>query len=297
MTISATVICDSVREGRPDLRIASVKVHFPRYILAEVNTHRVFSRSFSSSRAIPVRRMIDKIRADPAMPMHWGINRPGMQAVEEAVGWRLAAVRGLWLTGMWIMTTLALLAARVGIHKQVVNRMIEPWAHVTGIITSTEWANFFALRLHKDADPTFRALAEAIYFAFVGSRPSVLAEGDWHLPFVDQFDLYDADREHQGWSEAERKKRNLSRLMTVSTARCARASYDAFDGKRSTFDQDAALCEKLASSEPKHASPFEHQATPADTDGFVHNLRGWRSQRSFFACDALPGWPPELISE
>lgn len=295
MTITARVEADSVVEGRPDLRIASVVVHFPRYILAEVNTHRVFSRSFSSSRAIPVKRMIAKIRSDPAMPMHWGINRAGMQAVEEATGLRLTLIRSLWISGMWIMTTLALLAARLGIHKQVVNRMVEPWAHVTGIITSTEWANFFELRRHKDADPTFRALADAIYDALLASRPKVLRPGEWHLPFVDTFDEADIARiVRNGQHPIEWIK---SYLMTISTARCARSSYDNFDGKRSTLDQDQALCDKLAASVPKHMSPFEHQATPADTDGFVHNLRGWRSQRSYFERDALPGWPSELTPD
>ena len=288
MTISAEVVADSCHKDRPELRISTVKVTFPRYILAEVNTHRVFSRSYSSSRAIPVKRMVANIRKDPAMPVHWGSNRPGMQAGAELTGWRLSAIKGLWLGGMWIMTSLALAAARVGVHKQVVNRMVEPWAHVTGIITSTEWANFFALRKHPDADPTFNALATEIYRALLISVPKKVDRDGWHLPFIAIEDEIEQSRNCN-------KRDTLSRLMTISTARCARASYANFDGKRSTYREDRELSEKLAASSPPHASPYEHQATPTDGDGFYHNLRGWRSQRSFMARESLPGWPPEMV--
>lgn len=294
MTVTAEVVADSCAKGKPWQRIATIKVHFPRYILAEVNTHRVFSRSYSSSRAIPTKRMVAMIRKDPAMPESWGKNKAGMQAGMELDGWRLAVVKGLWLAGMWIMTTLALLAARVGVHKQVVNRMIEPWAHATGVITSTEWANFFALRRHPDADPTFRRLAEAIYRALLVSVPRELTEGEWHLPFVTQEDVKAAYFATVGRPEIDAR----TRLLVVSTARCARASYGLFDGaERSSYDDDLKLVEKLKTSKPAHASPFEHQATPkvVAEEEFVHNLRGWRSQRSMMPEESVLGWPQEMI--
>ena len=294
MTVTAEVVADSCAKGKPWQRIATIKVHFPRYILAEVNTHRVFSRSYSSSRAIPTKRMVAMIRKDPAMPESWGQNKAGMQAGMELDGWRLVVVKGLWLTGMWIMTTLALLAARVGVHKQVVNRMIEPWAHATGVITSTEWANFFALRRHPDADPTFRRLAEAIYRALLTSVPRELDEGEWHLPFVTREDEKAAYFATIGRPGADAR----SRLLVVSTARCARASYGLFDGaERSSYDDDLKLVEKLKTSKPAHASPFEHQATPkvVAEEEFVHNLRGWRSQRSMMPEESVLGWPKEMI--
>lgn len=296
MTVTAEVVADSCAKGKPWQRIATIKVHFPRYILAEVNTHRVFSRSYSSSRAIPTKRMVAMIRKDPAMPESWGQNKAGMQAGMELDGWRLAAVKTLWLGGMWLMTTLALLAARVGVHKQVVNRMIEPWAHATGVITSTEWANFFALRRHHDADPTFKRLAYAIYQALLTSVPRELNEGEWHLPFVTREDEKAAFFATVGGSDERGKLRD--RLLVVSTARCARASYGLFDGaERSSYEDDLKLVEKLKTSKPAHASPFEHQATPkvVAEEEFVHNLRGWRSQRSMMPEESVPGWPKEMI--
>ena len=286
MTILAEVIADSVPIGRPDLRIATVRVTYPRYVLAECNTHRVFSRSYSSSRAIPVKRLIASIRANPAMPLHWGINRPGMQATEEATGWRLFMMRSLWLAAMWSSTTLALLADRLGIHKQVVNRMVEPWAHVTGVITSTEWANFFALRRHPDADPVMQGLANAIYDALKASTPVKLDRLEWHMPFV---------------TSLERAHHPTEICLAMSAARCARASYNLFNGGRTTPADDVLLAEKLRLNVPPHASPFEHQAKPIANlelhpgGEFCHNLRGWASQRSFFKGESLPGWPSELI--
>ena len=38
---------------------------YPRYIHSEFMTHRVFSRNASSSRAIPVKRMIEQVRNNP----------------------------------------------------------------------------------------------------------------------------------------------------------------------------------------------------------------------------------------
>lgn len=297
MTIEVRVEADSVRRNHPDLRIASLVVKFPRYILAEVNTHRVFSRSFSSSRAIPTKRMIANIRRDPAMPIHWGENRPGMQATVELDGWRYEAARLLWLAGMWIMTTLALIGLRLGMHKQVVNRMVEPWAHVTGIITSTEWDNFFKLRNHPDADPTFRLLASRMYAALEKSTPRILDHGDWHMPFILAEDITERRKVFYDRGLRDRALHSAATLdlLVVSAARCARVSYANFDGKRSTFEEDVALCEKLAGAEPRHASPFEHQATPMEGVDFCLNFRGWAQQRFFIQPDTNPGWPALLL--
>lgn len=283
-TISAEVICDSVYSEDSRLRITTLRLIYPRFIHSEFMTHRVFCRNASSSRAIPVRRMIANIRRDPAMPVHWGSNKPGMQAGEEVVGAKLALMKGLWLGGMWIMTTLALIAARLGVHKQVVNRMVEPWSHIMVVVTATEWANFFRLRRHKDADPTMQALAEAMWDAMVKSRPHSLKKGEWHLPFI---------------TSAERvasyaDKGRTQTIIARSAARCARTSYWNFDGKATTPEDDDRLVEKLLTG-PIHASPFEHQARLMGTSDFHGPFRGWRSQRMELPDENAFGYPSEMF--
>lgn len=288
MTIKANVVLHSTTatvmgDANP---LVTIEATYPRFIHAEVMTHRVFSRNASSSRAIPVKRAISMIRNDPAMPIHWGQNQPGMQANQELSATRKAAMRFLWLMGMWIMTTIALLADRLGAHKQIVNRLCEPWAHITVVISATEWSNFFALRRHPDAQPEIHALADAIYAAIRESTPQHLAPGEWHLPYVN---------EGKDFAKANRGARKLrvdtlEVLKMMSAARCARVSYLTHDGNRPTVEQDIALYHRLAGSAPIHASPLEHQATPNGSDVFEGNLRGWHQFRKDHTNENVPGF-------
>jgi hypothetical protein len=300
MTIYAKVLKDSVSDE--GVRVTTFEVRYPRFIHAELMTHRDFSRNASSSRAIPVKKMIKDIRRDPAMPVHWGQNQPGMQAHTELTGWRRSFVQKTWVAGMYVMTSIASLADKLGAHKQIVNRMIEPWAHITVVITATNYSNFFALRLHKDAQPEIKALAEAMYEVYRKSTPLVLKQGIWHLPYVELEDwiagqAYMAENGIKNIRE-DTLYDTLTRLMIqVSVARCARTSYKLHDGTKTTFEKDIGLYEKLVGSEPLHASPAEHQCT-ADykvlgvtwQNSHLHgNLKGMIQYRKM-----LPG---EYVSE
>lgn len=277
MTIKAKVVrySTTVSNSGSVHPLVTVEATYPRFIHAELMTHRVLSRNASSSRAIPVKRAISMIRNDPAMPVHWGQNQPGMQADQELSGFKKAVMRFLWLMGMWIMTTIALLADRLGVHKQIVNRLCEPWAHITVVITATEWANFFALRRHPDAQPEIHALADAIYEAISAKKPASLHPGEWHLPYIDEeYDITPARI-----YGAQVGLNTLDVLKKMSAARCARVSYLTHDGKNPTVEQDITLYRRLAGSAPIHASPLEHQATPTGEDAFVGNLCGWMQFR------------------
>lgn len=294
MTISAKVVEDSKTiVGGERIRLTTIEARYPRFIHAEVMTHRMFSRNASSSRAIPVKRAIRMIREDPAMPIHWGANQPGMQADQELGTIAKAVMRFLWLAGMWLMTTIALLADRLGAHKQIVNRLCEPWAHITVVISATEWANFFMLRRHRDAQPEIRALADAIYLAMKDSDPSYLVEGEWHLPYIDE--NYDLREARVYAAQIGNRDSNGSRveaieiLKMMSAARCARVSYLTHDGKNPTVEQDVALYKRLAGSSPIHASPLEHQATPTGSATFVANFRGWKQFRKEHGNENVPG--------
>ena len=246
-------------------------------------THRVFSRNASSSRAIPVKRLIDDILRDPAIPISWGKNQRGMQAGEE---WNVPVIvfddkgqpielsrEDAWLLGRDRAVELAIAFDAAGYHKQVVNRLLEPFAHINVLITATDWDNFFELRDHKDAQPEIQALAKAIKAAFEDSEPDLLEPGQWHLPFVTDY---------------ERDWLDLGTQIKVSVARCARTSYKTHEGMSPMVSKDLQLYRDLVGARPLHASPAEHQATPDEHNHLVGgwsgpslhgNFRGWVQNR------------------
>lgn len=264
-TITAKVIEDSIAEN--GVRLTTLQLCYPRFIHAEFMTHRVFSRNASSSRAIPVAKMIEQVRNDPAMPIHWGKNQAGMQANEELAPMAQESARQLWMQAARDAASVAQVMADVGLHKQVANRILEPYQYMHVIVTATEWENFFELRNHPDAQPEIHALAKVMHFALAESRPVQRQENEWHLPYV---------------TRAERVAFNndLDLLLKLSAARCARVSYLTHDGQTPSVEKDVALYDRLVGSKPLHASPIEHQATPLpEADMWSGNFRGWLQNR------------------
>lgn len=265
MTIAASIIADSIS---PDgHRITTMQLRYPRFIHAEFMTHRVFSRNASSSRAIPIEKMIRDVIEDPAMPVAWGSNKPGMQAGDEIEPGDTGRAKVAWKQARNYAVKQAWELHNLNLHKQIVNRLLEPFGHISVICTATEWDNFFALRCHPDADPTMRALAEAMRDARDDSTPD--KEAQWHLPYLDQNDW--------GWAFSNQK--GFNDLAKISAARCARVSYLNHDGTKPDIEKDLALAERLASS--KHMSPFEHQARVTGDEGTAlwGNFTGWDQYR------------------
>lgn len=254
MTITAKVILDSVS---PDgIRLTTLALRFPKFLLPQFNTHRAFSRSASSSRAIPVTRLIEDIRLDPVMPSAWLSARPGMQPGPELDQGAIDVLEDQWFRLMDRALDAASIMEDHGAAKEIVNRIIEPWAHCNVVVTSTEWSNFFKLRLHGDAQNEMRILAQAMKTALDESTPTYLHHDEWHTPFL--FDDEDMPMHL-------RKK--------VSAARCARVSYLTHEGKTPSIEADLALYDRLITSEPAHASPVEHIATPD-----VSTKGGWENR-------------------
>lgn len=270
MTIHAEILADSIGHDAP--RLTTFLVRYPRFIHPEVLRHRPMSHSVGSSRAVPVKRMLANVIADPAEPVEWGSNQPGMQAGEELTGWRLRVTRGAWHGAKWAALGAAYLAMKAGAHKQVVNRIIEPWTHTVEIITATDLASFFALRIHDAADPTIRALANAMREAMRNAPPpDLMEEGWWHLPLI---------------TDIERVNFPAKVLRRVSAARCARTSYLNHDRSAPKIGRDLELAARL--EKDAHWSPFEHQASPdlwlPSKEKFAHpdlhgNLTGWIQDR------------------
>lgn len=302
MTVpEARVICDSESPDGKRLLTYEVKAH--RFILAEINTHRVLSRNYRSSRAVPTHKLIQEVLTAPTMPVFWGKNQPGMQAAVELEDGgrgseRQRAMR-YWEAAAHHAAEIAGCMDRIGVHKQIVNRLLEPFLWVHGVISATEWENFFGLRLHKDAQPEFRVLSDAMFSAGSNSTPTLLKPGEWHLPYVrgylDDRDLLPPGN-RQGLTPHEQ-------MLRISAARCARVSYKSFDtDKPSAVEEDLKLFDKLMGAQPFHASPTEHQATPdsmAEIDFMPFwenrkehgNFTGWRQFRKMIPGEAVAPLP------
>ncbi len=269
MSSTAKVVLDSVSlSGK---RIVTMQLRYPRFVHAELMTHRVFSRNASSSRAIPVAKMIKQVREEPAMPIHWGKNQSGMQAREELTGADKEHVVANWIWAANRAADFAEEMMKSGAHKQVANRILEPFQYISVIVTSTEWDNWDELRDHADAEPNIQDLARKMKAARDASTPTVLDHGAWHLPYVT-----DDDR---------RSGVPFETLIKCSVARCARVSYLTHDGDMPSIEKDVALYEQLVGSRPLHASPTEHQARPwmhwNDPEFLQGNFKGWSQYRKF----------------
>ena len=271
MSFEYQIIEDSVAPNKK--RLTTFQLRYPRFIHAEVLTHRMLSRNASSSRAIPVAKMISMTLNDPAFFVHIGANQPGMQAHQEVGPHIKERFQQEW-------NELAQIVAKYvtrwsndyGIHKQVANRALEPWQHINVVMSATEWDNLWELRDHEDAQPEFQRLARGMRAAYNASVPNVCGIGrwnafNWHLPYVT----------HEEKAEFINDPFYLAKL---STARCARVSYVTHEGRTPDPADDLKLFDRLVGSRPLHASPLEHQGFPAfsaaDTSG---NFFGWHQHR------------------
>jgi len=263
---TAVVIADSISDQ--GIRITTFQLRYWRAIHAELMTHRVFSRNAGSSRARPSKDIIKQVAYDPWGPIVWGLNEPGMQAnsvadidieMQSLWSWRNAAKRA---------ANSATTLMNLGLHKQIVNRVLEPFTYIDVVVTATDYANWFALRLDEDAQPEIQQLAQAMKDAMDASKPVLLNPGEWHLPYITTNDYAEAQNHVSYVISKDRPETLLDLLKKISAARCARTSYKAFDGKVASIDDDLALFDKLMSGNLKHASPTEHQATPDIKIGF-----------------------------
>lgn len=270
--------------------IVTFEVTYPRIILPEVLTHRVFSRNTSSSRAVPSKKM--SYRSENIFyPSHWGKNKPGMSASEELSGYKLFLGKSLWRASAASAFCVHWLLSKLGGHKQWVNRIIEPYLYIKQIITTTELENFFALRIHKDAQPEIQILAETMFMAYNAPHDfHILDENDWHLPYVNiEGDSY--------YAEGESTPLTIQEAILTSVSACAQVSYRATDFSLEKSKKIFKMLNVFDKENPVHASPLEHQAklltkeewpigvTHIDRDGdlWSGNLRGFAQLRHILA--------------
>lgn len=261
--IEVKIVLDSI--SPKGIRITTFELKYPRFILAEFNTHRVFSRNSASSRAIPVKKMINDVIDDPVIPVYWGKNQSGMQAREELSGYKLPLSKFLWRVARYPACVFAYILNKIGLHKQIANRIIEPWMWTKTIVTATEWDNFFELRVHEDAQPEIYDLSLKMQECISKLEPELVGYDEWHLPYV---------------TKEEKDEYDINTLIKVSSARCARVSYLTHDGKKPDIEKDLKLYENLVGAIPIHGSPTEHQATPNKNTKFDKNFKGWHQHRA-----------------
>jgi len=262
------IILDSICNNR---RITTFKLKVWKPLLAEINTHRALSKSAGSSRAIPLKKMR---QSASFMPQTWGKKTAGMQSKEELTGFKLLLAMIVWRLARSTAKFYHYLFDFIGLHKQIANRILEPYLYVDQIITATEFKNFFLLRNHPDAQPELGYLAKKMQDNYVVSIPKTLNPGEWHIPLTKDIEYDD-----------------LNTKLKVSASRCARTSYNSFTtGKNSTQEEDLSLFSKLACSQPKHLSPLEHQAVATEDPNERHaNFVGWLQHRKWRYQDSESG--------
>jgi len=275
--ITAHILADSISyRGH---RLTTWELTYPRFIHSELLTHGLFRRNAASSRAIPTAKLRERVLTGPAIPVHWGQNQKGMQADHEVSDPEIA--REWWLRGRDLMAAHHEEGERLGLHKQIVNRVIEPWMMITVILSATDWANYFHQRAHKDAEPNFQKLAHLMREMYFDTLPVEVATGDWHMPFVQDED----------WKLTAGMASQLITLLRVSAGRCARVSYLTHDGRRD-LQEDVDLCGRLIQVDnpeaPMHASPLDHPAQATGDDVRHGTFLGWKGFRKTFTGEDGP---------
>ena len=275
-SIKATVICDSISEQ--GVRLTTFEIEYPRIVMSEFNTHRSVSKNSSSSRAIPVSKMLEHTQTVNLKPVYFGSKKAGMQAGKELVGGDLINAKLFWESALFDAVTWATELDELGVAKEVTNRLVEPFQLVKVVCTATDWDNFFNLRLHPDADPNICMLAYKMYKAMEESKPIKLKVGEWHLPYI-----------NVGWNgkgemcyfDEDFNSVELEQAIKLSAASCASVSYRT---EGMTLEKAEKIFDMLIKAEVIHASPFEHLATPIvekfeyfdkddlDTTGYEVNL-------------------------
>lgn len=248
--IQAKIVLDSINPA--GVRITTWLLTYPRFIHSEFMTHRVFSRNSSSSRAIPIAKMIESIERDTAQPELWSRNQKGMTGNEECADPSLA--RDMWLNfGNEAISFVKEYIDATDVHKAIANRILEPWAHMTVLATATDHGNFFKLRAHPAAQPEFQVLAYRMLDLYLKSTPGMINWGDWHMP---------------GVSAEHRQEMGDSDSLKMATALACRASYSAFEGGLCVADAFRIHDQSCSNG---HWSPFEHCAKAVAEDQYARS--------------------------
>lgn len=264
--ISAKIVLDSVSAVTGD-RLTTMEITYPRFILAEFNTHRMFSRNSASSRAIPFAKMQENLTA---VPVRFGQANKGMQDKGEDFdveihdpqhygGAFYDSAEGTWESAKHYAMYFSESFYNAGYHKQVYNRLTEPFQMMKTVVSATEWSNFFWLRDDEAADPSIAELARCMKQAYEQSVPQMLQAGEWHLPYVDA-KYYPEDEKQTFEIEVVKGLFQGISLEDAIKVSCARACAVSFRNTDYGLEKSAEVYERLISDSKIHGSALEHAA-------------------------------------
>jgi len=259
--ISAKIIKKSINSKTGDI-ITTFVLEYPRIIHAELLTHRVFSRNCASSRAIPVKTELARLKNKYFAPNIWDKNCKGMAPKDTVTNAEGLVAKVMWEQAFENAWNLADGLANLGVHKQLCNRLTEPFQIMQTVLTATNLNNFFILRNDSAAQGQIRSLAKAMLEAEKETEAENLPVGAWHIPFV--------DKSYDNFCTKEK--------ILMSVARCARVSYKLHDGTED-WQKDLALAKRLIDS--RHMSPTEHIAIAFPDQVTIGNFTGWMQYRKF----------------
>jgi Thymidylate synthase complementing protein len=251
--ISVKIIADSYNPFT-NSRVTTYELEYPRYIHAEIMTHRLFSRNAQSSRAVPVKAALLHIQTNPVYPIEYGRNKAGMSSVEALNPEEVAQVQNIWKNAAEAAVDASMSLNDIGLHKQWANRLTEPFATIKVIITATEFDNFFWLRIDPDAaQPEIVELAEQMYSAFKKNQPVILKNNFWHVPYV----YWEEVGDKQVFFDGSGNVISEEVALKISASCCAQVSYRKLDD---SLEKALDIYQKLFSGPKPHMSPVEHQA-------------------------------------
>lgn len=261
----AKIVADSKYR---DTRLITLEIDLWRAILPEFNTHRMISRNFQSTRAVPTIKLINQVKENPYIPVKFARNQQGMVAGESFTGSEYDKALSEWVNAAKAAANYAEFLSEMGVHKEVAGRLLEPFMWTKGVVTATEkvWNEFFKLRLHPDAQPEIYALAEKIKEALDNSKPVELKQGWWHTPYYDRgfWTPFHLDE------DCTDNPAELGEAIQISASCNAQVSYrrldDSLEKATKVYDMLNLPVEGVYPYDPPHFSPTEHIAKAGDCE-------------------------------
>jgi thymidylate synthase ThyX len=273
----AVILADSLNAETGDRWVTFEISNFPKVLLQELNTHRMLSRNAASSRAMPIAKVIERVKQNPYIPT-FRENQRGMvgKVIHDQERWHKA--EQIYRRALESAIHYAEQMAEINIHKEAVNRLLEPFMTVPVIISGTEWQNFFRLRTSPDATPDFQATALLLQELYHSNIPKTLQAGELHCIYAEHIpdDLPIGDR------------------LKVMSARAARISYRNHGTNHIDIQKDLELAENLIRD--GHLSPLEHIGWALSKEQALRlNTRNYQGFLSFRAYWETQHLLPKLI--
>lgn len=265
--VYASIMADSINGVTHD-RLTTFQVECPLWVWYDLLTHRLLSRNASSMRAEPFASIRARIYSRPNFPSPTTTYAKGMVSNEVMMPEHQRQADRAFRRALNTIMERHHDLEELGASKQDANTLLMPFVTMTGILSATEWANFFKLRCDAGARPAFQTLAKMMRQLYSDSAPKVLNPGAWHLPYI----------------AASEDTQPVNRRQVHSVARCARVSWLKHDKMTATFDEDANRHEQLIRD--GHWSPFEHQAVALPRRMMVGNYVGWLQYRKLFGTES-----------